>query len=103
MATVQLAVELGADANAVDEDGSSALHHVVDKGFDRVVAFLAESGANVNARNKRGQTPLAMVVGRRRGRELTESAQATAALLRDLGAEAKRPVLREDGSRNKAS
>ena len=88
MATVQLAVELGADANAVDEDGSSALHHVVDKGFDRVVAFLAESGANVNARNKRGQTPLAMVVGRRRGRELTESAQATAALLRDLGAEA---------------
>ena len=37
LAAVQLAVELGADVNAVDEDGNTALHHVVTKAFDRVV------------------------------------------------------------------
>ena len=86
LAAVEVAVELGADVNAVDEDGNTALHHVVDKGFDRVVTFLAQSGANLNATNRRGQTPLAMVSGRR-GRGGSDTAQATAALLRDLGAE----------------
>jgi len=85
LATVRLAVELGADVNAVDEDGNTALHYVVDKEFDRVVTFLAQSGANLNATNRRGQTPLAMVSRRRGG---SDAAQATAALLQELGAEA---------------
>ena len=81
---VTVAVELGADVNAVDEDGNTALHHGVDKGFNGVVAFLAESGANLNARNARGQTPLARVSRRRTGN--IEAAPAAAELLRALGA-----------------
>ena len=86
LSAVQAAVESGADVTAVDEDGNTALHYVVNKGFDSVVQFLAQSGAELNARNNRGQTPLAMVSGRRLTGN-TEAAPATADLLRTLGAQ----------------
>ena len=74
-----------ADVNAADETGNTALHHVVDKGFDRVVELLAERGARLDATNDRGMTPLALVTRRRRGN--LEAAPATEALLRALGSE----------------
>ena len=55
----------GADVNAVDETGNTALHHVVDKGFDGVVELLVERGAKLDATNDRGMTPLALVTRRR--------------------------------------
>ena len=85
LAAVTLAVELGADVNAVDADGNTALHHVVDKGFDTVVEFLAAHGAHLDARNGRRQTALAIVARGRSGN--TEAAPATADLLRSLGAQ----------------
>ena len=81
---VVAALEAGADVNAVDETGNTALHHVVDKGFDRVVELLVERGARLDAANDRGMTPLALVTRRRRGN--LEAAPATEALLRALGA-----------------
>ena len=84
LAAVRVALAAGADVNAVDETGSTALHHVADKGFDRVVETLVEHGAALNAVNRRGQTPLAVVL-RRRGN--IEAAPATEALLRGLGAD----------------
>ena len=81
---VLAALEAGADVNAVDETGNTALHHVVDKGFDRVVELLVEHGARLDATNDRGMTPLALVTRRRRGN--LEAAPATEALLRALGA-----------------
>ena len=79
------AIEAGADVDAVDETGNTALHHVVDKGFERVIELLVERGAKLNAPNDRGMTPLALVTRRRRGN--LEAAPATEALLRTLGAE----------------
>jgi ankyrin repeat protein len=89
LAAVTLAAELGVavDADvvaAVDADGNTALHHAVDKGFDPVVEFLVRNGALIDARNSRGQTPLAIVARARSGN--TAAAPMTAALLRTLGA-----------------
>ena len=81
---VRAALESGGEANAVDGTGNTALHYIVDKGFDRVVELLVEHGADLNATNGRGQTPLALVM---RPRGNIEAAPATEALLRALGAE----------------
>ena len=81
---VRAALDAGGDVDAVDETGATALHHVADKGFGRVVELLVEHGADPNAVNHRGQTPLSLVTGRPRGN--VEAAPAIAALLRSLGA-----------------
>lgn len=82
---VRVAVEAGTDVNAVDEDGNTALHYVVDKGFPSVVAFLTERGADVNVENGRGQTPLGRFA-RRRPEVSAEATRATGDLLHGLGA-----------------
>ncbi len=82
---VRVAVEAGTDVNAVDEDGNTALHYVVDKGFPSVVAFLTEHGADVNVENGRGQTPLGRFA-RRRPEVSAEATRATGDLLHGLGA-----------------
>ena len=76
---VTLAVELGADVNAVNQAGDTALHGAASLGMDTVVRFLADSGANLNVKNESGRTPLAMAP-----REAAR--QSTATLLRGLGA-----------------
>ena len=83
LAAVQLLVERGSDVNAVDEDLNTALHHVVNKGFDQVVELLASHGADLGAHNRRGQTPLAIVTRGRSGN--VGAASATAELLQILG------------------
>lgn len=55
---VRLLVEAGADANAVDHDGNTALHDAVLSRQHLVVALLVASGANVGLRNHEGKSPL---------------------------------------------
>jgi ankyrin repeat protein len=80
------------------------MHSAAAQGYDTVVQFLADHGAQINAKNKRGLTPLAALLssGRGRGRGAAAAAggadltgvdapsvsphQSTAALLRKLGA-----------------
>ena len=59
---VRMLVELGADVNAVNAAGDTALHRAASKRFDTVVRFLADRGAMLNARDEQGRTPLACAV-----------------------------------------
>ena len=103
--TVRAVVGLGADVNAANQAGDTAMHTAAAQGYDTVVQFLADHGAQLNARNTRGLTPLGTLLsrgGRGRGRGGAVDAngadltgvdapvegpyQSTAALLRKLGA-----------------
>jgi ankyrin repeat protein len=52
---------------------------------DSIVQFLVDRGANLNAKNKRGWTPLVIAEGIRTGNNYVRSVTTTA-LLRKLGA-----------------
>ena len=80
---VRFLLERGAHVNAVDEDGNTALHYVVDKGFDGVVELLVEHGADLDIANRQGQTPYAIVARGRTGN--VAAAPATVRLLESLG------------------
>jgi uncharacterized protein len=67
---VKLAIELGNDVNAVDDNGETAMHGAAYKNFPKVVALLAEKGAQVdvwNRKDKYGWTPLSIAEGHRPG------------------------------------
>jgi ankyrin repeat protein len=67
---VQAALDLGADVNAVDNNGETAMHSAAYKNLPNVVKFLASKGAKIdlwNRTNKFGWTPLAIAVGYRFG------------------------------------
>jgi uncharacterized protein len=57
---VKLAVELGADVNAANVRGQTALHIAAYMGSDTIIQFLVEREARVNAKDKFGQTPLSI-------------------------------------------
>lgn len=78
---VSAALSLGSDINAVNPAGDTALHTASAQGYDAVVKLLVEKSADLNARNKRGLTPLGALLGRS-----SASRQSTIALLRSLGA-----------------
>lgn len=59
---------LGADVNAMTQDGSTPLHLAV-KNDGSFVQLLIDAGANVNAQDKAGVTPL--MIAATMGRELT--------------------------------
>lgn len=67
---VQAALDLGADVNAVDNNGETAMHAAAYKNLPKVVKFLAAKGAKIdlwNRNDKFGWTPLAIAVGYRFG------------------------------------
>ena len=67
---VQLALQLGADINAVDNNGETAMHAAAYKNLPKVVKYLAGRGAKIdlwNRPNKFGWSPLAIAAGYRFG------------------------------------
>jgi uncharacterized protein len=66
----QLLLKLGADVNAVDANGETAMHGAAYKNLPKVVQFLADKGAKIevwNQTNKWGWTPLRIAEGYRPG------------------------------------
>ena len=67
---LQTALDLGADVNAVDDNGETAMHGAAYKNAPVVVQFLADKGARIeiwNQKNEYGWTPLAIAEGHRQG------------------------------------
>lgn len=66
----ELLLKLGADINAVDANGETAMHAAAYKNLPRVVQFLADHGARIdvwNRKNKYGWTPSMIAEGHRPG------------------------------------
>jgi ankyrin len=62
--TVTLAVELGgADVNAANSAGDTALHGAAAQNDAAAARFLIDRGARVDVRNRAGRTPLAVAAG----------------------------------------
>jgi ankyrin repeat protein len=67
---MQVALDLGNDLNAVDNNGETAMHGAAYKNLPGAVQFLADKGARIeiwNRKNKHGWTPLTIAEGYRFG------------------------------------
>ena len=91
---VMLAVELGADVNAVNQDGRTALQGAAYMGSDAMVEFLVSKGAKLDLADRYGQTPLSIAEGDpthladptdKRFQERSAAHKTTAELLIKLG------------------
>lgn len=56
-------IKMGANVNARDKDGRTALRWAAARGHLNVVKLLVEKGANVDGKNRRGSTPLMRAAG----------------------------------------
>src|SRR5262249_42793221 len=78
-------LKLGADVNAVDANGETAMHGAAYRNHPRVVQLLADKGAKIavwNRPNKTGLTPLVIAEGHRPGLNFRPSPETVAALHR---------------------
>jgi ankyrin repeat protein len=98
---VRAAVELGADVNATNDIGDTAIHGAAYVGANDIVQFLAEKGAKIDTENVYGQTAWTiaaevMTPGLAKDKDLRprNSHQSTADLLVKLGA---KPVNTQEG------
>jgi len=56
--TIEYLLKNGADIDATDAQGDHAIHHAANKYSSEVIAYLIESGANIEARGQFNMTPL---------------------------------------------
>jgi ankyrin repeat protein len=82
---VTLLLDAGAQINAVNEAGFTALHGAAFAGNSEVVQLLVEKGAAINAQDFRGRTPYRIAEGVKQSTALKKNPEL-AALLQKLGA-----------------
>jgi ankyrin repeat protein len=78
-----LVEETGADVNAVDADGNTAVHHAAARGDNEMILYLVSKGAVVTRVNRAGQSTVDMANG---PVQRTQPYPETIALLEKLGA-----------------
>ena len=62
-AVTYLVDALGADVNARDHEGNTAIHHAASRGDTEMIRYLVSKGADVKAVNREGQTTIDMANG----------------------------------------
>ena len=58
-----LVEEMGADVNARDANGYTALHHAASRGDVEMIRYLVEKGADVTVVSRKGETTADMANG----------------------------------------
>jgi ankyrin repeat protein len=95
--TAGVAIELGADVRAANQNGDTALHTAASQGLASVIQLLVDEGAQIEATNKRGLTPLGVALVPRPRSPLQidgpDRRQSGVDLLRKLGAKEPDPAL----------
>lgn len=81
---LKLTMTLGNQVTAANDAGNTALHATAYVGFNVIARFLVEHGAAINAKNRKGETPLKIATGVPLS-GMFYSQPETAALLRTLG------------------
>jgi ankyrin repeat protein len=90
MQAVKLLLKLGADINAVDTNGETAMHGAAYKNLPKMVQLLAKRGADINVwnrKNKYGWTPLDIAQGHRPGnfKPAPDTIEAILQVMRESG------------------
>jgi len=92
LASLELLLAAGGEVNATEARGQTPLHGAAFWGWNDVVQFLVDHGANLNAKDLKGMTPVDSAMGRAggnsRGGQRVDVHEDTAALLKKLGAAA---------------
>lgn len=95
---VKVALEFAHDLNAQNKTGDTALHGAARRGAIPIVELLIAKGAQIDAQNKRGWTPLTVALGYKNGKSLflNEQRQLEAAAVIYKAMKAKNLPINED-------
>jgi ankyrin repeat protein len=63
LAAIRLVAAAGVDLDAFNMNGDTAIHRAAARGADSIVAYLAERGARLDTKDRRGRTPLDVALG----------------------------------------
>jgi uncharacterized protein len=81
---VKLCLEKGADVNAANSMGLTAVFGAANRGADDLLAFLVEHGARLDVKDKEGRTPMVWAQGVFLATNAPEAKPSTIALIEKL-------------------